>query len=96
MPASSPARCADRKTQPDRVTCGVGNEADNKVYNPFQRRMTPLWQALMVRVFDLWVHEQDIREAVGRPGNLASPGSAIVRELFLLAERVLAGLNVAP
>ncbi len=28
---------------------------------------------MQVRVFDTWMHEQDIRRAVGRPGHLAGP-----------------------
>jgi uncharacterized protein (TIGR03083 family) len=28
---------------------------------------------LHIRIFDCWVHEQDIRRAVGRPGNLEGP-----------------------
>jgi uncharacterized protein (TIGR03083 family) len=28
---------------------------------------------LRIRIFDAWVHEQDIRRAVGRPGHLAGP-----------------------
>ena len=38
---------------------------------------------LVVRAFDTWVHEQDIRRAVGRPGNLDSRGAFIARDLFL-------------
>ena len=30
-----------------------------------------------VRVFDCWMHDQDIRRAVGRPGNLESPVAAL-------------------
>ena len=30
-----------------------------------------------VRVFDCWMHEQDIRRAVGRPGNLGSAPAAL-------------------
>lgn len=30
-----------------------------------------------VRVFDCWMHEQDIRRAVGRTGGLDSPGAAV-------------------
>jgi uncharacterized protein (TIGR03083 family) len=28
---------------------------------------------LLIRIFDSWVHEQDIRRALGRPGHLAGP-----------------------
>lgn len=38
-----------------------------------------LWQH---RAFDVWVHEQDIRRAVGAPGNLDSPGALVAREMF--------------
>lgn len=33
---------------------------------------------LLLRTFDVWTHEQDIRCALGRPGNLDSPAAAIV------------------
>jgi uncharacterized protein (TIGR03083 family) len=32
---------------------------------------------IQIRVFDCWIHEQDIREAVGRPGHLAGPAVAV-------------------
>lgn len=31
---------------------------------------------LPVRIIDIWCHEQDLREALGRPGNLDSPAAA--------------------
>ena len=35
------------------------------------------WETLLHnRPFDIWMHEQDIRRAVGRPGGLDSPGAA--------------------
>jgi uncharacterized protein (TIGR03083 family) len=37
----------------------------------------PLRALLRVRVFDIWSHEQDVRRAVGLPGNLASPGAQV-------------------
>lgn len=42
--------------------------------------MTPvgpgtLRDLLAIRAFDAWVHEQDIRRAVGRPGSLGGPGA---------------------
>jgi uncharacterized protein (TIGR03083 family) len=44
--------------------------------------MTPAGKAtygrfVQIRVFDCWFHEQDIREAVGRPGHLAGPAVAV-------------------
>ena len=32
---------------------------------------------MRLRIFDTWCHEQDIREALGRPGNLDSPAAAV-------------------
>lgn len=37
---------------------------------------TPIVTILGMRTFDIWVHEQDARVAVGRQGNLTGPGSA--------------------
>ncbi len=42
----------------------------------------PLRETLGMRVMDLWTHEQDVREALGRPGNLDSPGAAVTMERF--------------
>lgn len=33
----------------------------------------PFREFMAIRVFDTWMHEQDIRRAVGTPGNLAGP-----------------------
>jgi len=33
---------------------------------------------VLLRTFDVWIHEQDIRCALGRPGNLDSPAAAVV------------------
>jgi uncharacterized protein (TIGR03083 family) len=32
---------------------------------------------MMLRTFDVWTHEQDIRTAIRRPGNLGSPAAAV-------------------
>lgn len=53
-----------------------------------------LEQLLKMRVFDCWAHEQDIRRATGRPGNLDGPAAEVVRDQilgalpFLFAKRV--------
>ena len=41
----------------------------------------PADRSLPIRVFDLWAHEQDVRIAIGRPGNEDGPaaGSAATR-----------------
>ncbi|MCP4223668.1 MAG: maleylpyruvate isomerase family mycothiol-dependent enzyme [Actinomycetia bacterium] len=33
----------------------------------------PYWRFMQIRVFDCWMHEQDIREALGRPGHERGP-----------------------
>lgn len=36
-----------------------------------------------LRAFDVWVHEQDIRRAVGIAGNLGTAGARIARDIFV-------------
>ncbi|KNB49180.1 maleylpyruvate isomerase family mycothiol-dependent enzyme [Streptomyces caatingaensis] len=56
-----------------------------------------LEQALTTRAFDVWVHEQDLRRALGVPGNLDSPGALIARDVLVAAlPRVVAGRAGAP
>lgn len=42
-----------------------------------------LQSLLTRRVADVWVHEQDIREALGRPGNLDTPAAAVFCQMAL-------------
>jgi len=44
---------------------------------------------LQQRAFDVWAHEQDLRRALGKPGNLDSPGAQITRDLLV---KVLPGV----
>ncbi|MEU2431523.1 maleylpyruvate isomerase family mycothiol-dependent enzyme [Streptomyces sp. NPDC007861] len=39
--------------------------------------------AYRMRAFDVWVHEQDLRTALGKPGNLDSPAALVARDNFL-------------
>lgn len=48
-------------------------------------RQVTLGLLLQTRAMDVWVHEQDIRRAVGQPGNLDSPGAAVAGDLFVRA-----------
>lgn len=43
---------------------------------PWLRGDTPIAQLLGMRTFDIWMHEQDAREAVNMGGNLDGPGAA--------------------
>jgi uncharacterized protein (TIGR03083 family) len=49
-------------------------QPDTKVRGPLGTEIT-LEQAMRRRAFDVWVHEQDLRVALGVPGNLDSPGA---------------------
>jgi uncharacterized protein (TIGR03083 family) len=43
----------------------------------------PLGRLLRTRVCDIWAHEQDVRRAVGQPGNLDGPAALIARDRML-------------
>lgn len=64
--------------------------------SPDEPRMGPFGPTTLLglmesRVLDLWVHEQDIREAIGRPGNLDGPAAThTVRLLFDALPRIVA------
>ncbi len=68
---------------------------DDAAIGPFGP--TTLVGLMQNRVFDLWNHEQDIREAIDRPGNLDSPGAAhMVRTLFAAFPRIVARTAKVP
>ncbi|RNI25405.1 maleylpyruvate isomerase family mycothiol-dependent enzyme [Flexivirga caeni] len=52
-----------------------GNTLDTPV-TPVLGGLATLGEQLPVRIIDIWCHEQDLREALGRPGNLDSPAAA--------------------
>ncbi|MFE9448856.1 maleylpyruvate isomerase family mycothiol-dependent enzyme [Streptomyces sp. NPDC006739] len=67
-----------------------------KVRGPLSTEIT-LEEAMRTRAFDVWVHEQDLRAALGRPGNLDSPGAYVARDVLLAAlPRVVAEKADAP
>lgn len=57
--------------------------------------------ALRLRAFDVWVHEQDLRSTLGKPGNLDSPGAYVARDMLVqglpkvVAKRAGAPVNSA-
>ncbi|MFJ3663362.1 maleylpyruvate isomerase family mycothiol-dependent enzyme [Streptomyces sp. NPDC090119] len=57
-------------------------QPDTVVRGPMGKEIT-LELAMRMRAFDVWVHEQDLRTALGRPGNLDSPGALVARDLLL-------------
>ncbi|MEU9340482.1 maleylpyruvate isomerase family mycothiol-dependent enzyme [Streptomyces sp. NPDC048278] len=57
----------------------------------------PLEEAMRNHAFNVWVHEQDLRAALGRPGSLDSPGAQVARDVLLGAlPKVVAGDADAP
>ena len=55
-------------------------ELDTVVRSPFGPK--PLGEVLRTRTMDVWTHEQDIRQALGRPGNLDSGGAVVFMHLL--------------
>ncbi|CAL9469571.1 hypothetical protein SUDANB58_02823 [Streptomyces sp. enrichment culture] len=53
-----------------------------KVRGPYGADLT-LEESMRRHAFDVWVHEQDLRTALGRPGNLDSPGAYVARDVLL-------------
>jgi hypothetical protein len=51
---------------------------------------------LPFRIFDSWVHEQDMRRAVGREGNLASRSALCTQDQMVDAMPFVVGKKVAP
>ncbi|GHH70542.1 hypothetical protein GCM10018793_04750 [Streptomyces sulfonofaciens] len=57
-------------------------QPDRAVRGPMGTEET-LENAMRKRAFDVWVHEQDLRTALDRPGNLDSPGAHVTRDVLL-------------
>jgi uncharacterized protein (TIGR03083 family) len=55
----------------------------------------PYRQFMVVRAFDCWMHEQDIRRALDRPGNLEGPGVGPTLDRFRAALGVVVGKRAA-
>jgi len=55
--------------------------AEDITEGPFGWRM-PYWRLLSIRTFDCFAHEQDVRRALGRPGNLDGQAAAVVGDLL--------------
>ena len=55
------------------------------------------WRTLLRnRAIDVWTHEQDIRRALGRPGNLDGPGARVTVGAFASALPYVLGKRVKP
>ena len=58
-------------------------------------RMGTNVEGVAFRAFDIWTHEQDIRRAVGRPGNLAAPAAERARDILVPGLPYLVGKRAA-
>ncbi|MDO9379500.1 MAG: maleylpyruvate isomerase family mycothiol-dependent enzyme [Nocardioidaceae bacterium] len=55
------------------------------------------WETLLRnRAVDLWVHEQDLRRALGRPGGLDDPGAQVTVQMFAGSLGYVVGRRVQP
>lgn len=72
-------------------------DPEDEVRGPMGRKLS-LESLLRLRVFDVWVHEQDLRRALNEPGNLDSPGAALTRDYLIpsLAKVVAKKAAAAP
>ncbi|MFF4899287.1 maleylpyruvate isomerase family mycothiol-dependent enzyme [Streptomyces sp. NPDC001068] len=71
-------------------------EPGHLVRGPMSKEIT-LEAAMRTHAFNVWAHEQDLRAALGRPGNLDSPGALIARDVLLdELPRVVANESDAP
>lgn len=71
-------------------------EPGHTVRGPMSTEIT-LEESMRSHAFNVWVHEQDLRAALGRPGNLDSPGAQIARDVLLdELPRVVATMADAP
>ncbi|CAL9512507.1 maleylpyruvate isomerase family mycothiol-dependent enzyme [Streptomyces sp. NPDC090994] len=53
-----------------------------KVRGPLGAELT-LEESMRRHAFEVWVHEQDLRTALGHPGDLDSPGAHVARDVLL-------------
>lgn len=58
-------------------------DPERKIRGPLAGKEETLERILQMRAFDVWVHEQDLRRALNKPGNLDSPGAVVARDLLL-------------
>ncbi len=57
-------------------------DAEVRSVLPWEEKST-LERQYLLRAFDVWVHEQDLRRALDKPGNLGAPGANLAREVLV-------------
>ncbi len=68
-------------------------QAETVIDNPLGPRAA--LAAVSIRTIDVWCHEQDLRVALGRPGNLDSPAAAVFVQSVLDALPVIVARRAA-
>ncbi len=68
-------------------------QPETVIDGPFGPR--PALTAVSIRTIDVWCHEQDLRVALGRPGNLDSPAAALFVQSILDALPVIVARRAA-
>ena len=69
-------------TVADRLAVLAGTPAQERTQDIFGAQR-PVGDVLRTRIFDLWVHEQDIRVPAGMPGNLDSSSARLAAEVLI-------------
>lgn len=67
------------------------SEFNKKTWTPFGESTVTTW--LGMRILDSWVHEQDIRRAIGKRGHLSGPIPELVFERLALRMPKVVGKN---
>lgn len=86
----------------DAVERRAARLADDPPTDPGARAAAPAgqpwtWETLLAnRVVDMWMHGQDIRRAVGRPGGLDGPGATVTRGVLASGLPYVLGKRVRP
>jgi len=71
----------------------IGVDPDALVAGPAGSQV-PLGRIMRMRVFDLWIHDQDIRAAINQPGHDASSGAHVSAEILVSTLPMLWGKKV--
>lgn len=82
QPGAEVLAAFDRITADRLATLRAMSDADLERDGPSPIGVVPYGVFMRVRVMDCWVHEQDMRRAVGRPGHLDGPAAEVALDRF--------------
>ncbi|WP_149262501.1 maleylpyruvate isomerase family mycothiol-dependent enzyme [Actinomadura sp. K4S16] len=81
-PVPGPQVAAELADALERRLVQVAGEDPDRVLMCPDGKQGPYTRFMMFRAMDCWTHEQDVRRAVGRPGNLDAPAARCFWELL--------------